>query len=406
MDNLASEIKRKIRIRKFAMDNMGCDKNSDKSGIESFDSADNEIQKLCSQLYENIEEADQSKNQSGYSTIASKRKLGKAIVFIRKATRKIIYLLFGWYIKPILEKQTFFNGKTVNSINLMKQIVMLQEHNYTEKIKKLENRISSLEKSESITELDNITNELENKMNYVLGRLNVSCDINLLKQSDMDYFKFENNFRGSRNSIKEIQSVYVPYLKINGGGIVLDIGCGRGEFLELMMDNGIAASGVDSYEPFVHYCNERGFTVQLSDALTHLYALEDCSLGGIFMSQVVEHLSNDYINVLVTTAYKKLKPGCYFILETPNPDCLAAVSEFNIDMSHIKPVHYKALEFLFKEANYSSVERYHTEQSIYPVKAKHIEGSGINNLDDFNHGIDNINGLLFGHRDYTLIAKK
>ena len=124
------------------------------------------------------------------------------------------------------------------------------------------------------------------------------------------------------------------------------------------------------------------------------------------MSQVVEHLSNDYVISLIKTAYKKLKPGCYFILETPNPDCLAAISEFNIDIGHIKPVHYKALEFIFREANYTSVERYHTQQSLYPLSAKHIDGKEINNIQEFNQGIDNINGLLFTYRDYTLIAKK
>ena len=124
------------------------------------------------------------------------------------------------------------------------------------------------------------------------------------------------------------------------------------------------------------------------------------------MSQVIEHLPNDYILALVRTAYQKLKPGCYFIVETPNPGCLAALSEFNIDLSHIRPIHYKTLEFILKESHFSSVERYHAEQTLYPVSAKHIQGSGIDNADEFNQGIDFINNLLFSYRDYTIVAKK
>lgn len=446
MDDLAKEIKRKISIRKTAMDNMGYDMDisSSSSIINISDNSDNEMQKLHSELYDNIREADQSKLQNGNPTITSRRKLGKLIIFIKRAIRKTIKVFLGWFIRPILEKQTYFNGKAVNSVSLMRQILILQEKDYLQKIKDLECEIVKLKNSD-VTEkliervkhleektaegnntineynkmiekfdyftdnhqqLNSATHDLDNKMKYVLNRLNVSCDLELLQKNNLDYFKFEDTFRGSRSSIKEVQSAYVPYFKHNSGGTILDIGCGRGEFLELMMDNEIEAQGVDIYEPFVGYCNERGFDAQLSDALSYLYSLNDCSLGGIFMSQVVEHLSNDYVIALINTAYRKLKPGCYFILETPNPDCIAAISEFNIDISHIKPVHFKALEFIFKEAHYTSVERYHTQQSLYPISAKHIDGKEISNIAEFNQGIDNINGFLFGYRDYTLIAKK
>lgn len=421
MDNLSNEIKRKIKIRKFAMDNLGRETEAGRSDSINAQSDDSELQKLYSLLHENIDFADQSKIQNGYSSIASNRKLGKIIVFVKRAIRKAIHVFLGWYIKPILDKQTFYNGKIVNSINLSRQIALLQGKKYTQKIMELERSISALyreinemviirekykELADSINDLSKKTEELANVTQYILNRLNVSCNINLLKQNNMDYFKFENTFRGPRGNVKEIQGIYVPYFMSNSGGIVLDIGCGRGEFLELMMENGINAYGIDNYEPFVKYCVERGFNVIKSDALTHLHSLENCILGGIFMSHVVEHLPDDYLRMLIITTYEKLKPGCYFIIETPNPDCLAALSEFYIDMGHVKPVHYRTLEYLFKEANFTSVERFHTEQSLYPLSAKHLDNADANNLEEFNKGIDNINGLLFGYRDYTLIAKK
>jgi O-antigen chain-terminating methyltransferase len=416
MNDIENEIKRKIKTRKFAIENLGngvsFDKN-DESDITTSSSGNYFLQ-----YRENIQAADQSKLQDGYFPIQSDRRiLGKFYVFIKKAIRKILHALLGWYIKPIFDKQTYFNGKIVNSVNILTDIMMDQEQKYNIIINELKNEISLLKKEnnelknnsnnqELINVLEASINDLNSKTDYVLDRLNITCDINLLKQNNMDYFKFEDTFRGTREGVKAIQSVYVPYFANKGKGSILDIGCGRGEFLELMWEHGISSYGVDNYDPFVNYCNNRGFNVIKSDALTHLISIEDCSLSGIFMSQVVEHLSNDYIMALIKTAYKKLKPGCYFILETPNPDCLAAISEFNIDMSHIKPVHYKALEYLFKEARYQSVERYHTEQTIYPLRAKHIDGENINNIDEFNQGIDYINQLLFGYRDYTLIAKK
>lgn len=417
MDNLENEIKRKVRNRKFAIENLGTDLYFENNEALKKNGYSEEFINTYNHLMQNIQEADESKLQNGYSIIRSNRRgVGKVIVFIKRAIRKVLNVLLGWYINPILEKQTFYNGKIVNTVTLMNDIMRLHEQANNEKINDLETKIILLEAnikqlSESLLDykknIDNDdVNDIKKKMDYVLQRLNVSCDIQLLQNNDMDYFKFEDNFRGSRNGVKEIQSVYVPYFNTSDHGTILDIGCGRGEFLELMWDNGIQAYGVDFYKPFVNYCNERGFNAKLEDALTHLNSLEDCSLGGIFMSQVVEHLANDYVSALISVAYKKLKPGCYFILETPNPDCLAAISEFNIDMSHIKPVHYKALEYLFKAANFQSVERYHTSQCLYPVNAKHIEGKEITNIEEFNQGIDHINELLFGYRDYTLIAKK
>lgn len=425
MINLENDIKRKIKVRKFAIDNLG-DTNFKSSDLfDDIYNFDEQLQKMHYELSENIEDAEQSKNQDGYSTIYSnKRLIGGLEVFTKKAIRKIINILFGWYIRPIFEKQSFNNGKVLNAINLLNYINNLQSQNYNEKILEMERKVELLENNnttmheiikklendkninDSIIKINQIVSDLDEKVNYALNKLNVTCDISLLQKNDMDYFKFEDLYRGTRSGIKDIQSVYIPYYTVSGNEAVLDIGCGRGEFLELMWDNGIKAYGIDNYDPFVKYCNERGLIAKRGDALTHLDSLEDCSLGGIFMSQVVEHLESDYVRALITAAYKKLKPGCYFILETPNPDCLAAISEFNIDISHVKPVHYKALEYLFKEANYQSVEKYHTKQSLYPIRAKHIEGEEIKNIDEFNQGIDHINELLFGYRDYTLIAKK
>lgn len=377
MNDIGNDIKRKIMFRKFAADNLGTYTGNERKTNNTAENT--EANKLLLELYDNVYYADQSKIQNGYSNIASNRKLGKIIVFVKKAIRKIINVFLGWYIKPILDKQSYFNGKVVNSLDITRRLLQQQP----------ERRII----------------DLENKVDFILNSLNISCDPSLIKEVDFNYFKFEDLYRGSRENIKELQGVYAPYFK-NKSGRVLDIGCGRGEFLELMAENGINAYGVDVYKPFIDFCQELGFDVIYGDALTHLNTIPDNSLGGIFMSQVVEHLPGNYIIALIKTAYKKLIPGSYFIIETPNPDCLAAISEFNIDISHIRPVHYKTLEFIFKEADYSSIERFHIEKTLYPKYVRHLEGENVKNLEEFNQGIDNINNLLFGYRDYTIIAQK
>lgn len=397
MSKIENQIKRKIKIRKFAIDNLGLNgAESDKvesNKLEYIDKQEYDI--LLKNMFNHIRALNDNYYLNPYRPIYSDKKvLGPFIVFVKKVIRKLIKFFLGWYIFPIIDTQNTFNSNAVNSINIMKEAILIN----TQKIIKLENDIEELNKQ-------NI--KLVNENQYVLSRLNVTCDIELLKNTpQIDYFKFENKFRGTRENIKFSQRHYVEYFKTNGGCDILDIGCGRGEFLELMCDYEIPARGIDIYEPFIEYCNNRGFKADLEDALTYLNSLEDNSIGGIFMGQVVEHLSSDYILALIKVAYKKLVPGTYFIIETPNPESISTFQFFYVDMGHLKPIHYLTLEYFFKEANYAEVFRFNNEYSKYPVEAKHIEGDGIENSVEFNKGIDVINELIFGYRDYTIIAKK
>ena len=105
---------------------------------------------------------------------------------------------------------------------------------------------------------------------------------------EFDYAGFEERFRGSEEEIKERQRIYVPYFE--GRNDVLDIGCGRGEFLELMRESGIQARGVDLDLDMILLCRDKGLDVSVDDAFAYLGALPDDSLGGIFAAQVIEHL--------------------------------------------------------------------------------------------------------------------
>ena len=121
------------------------------------------------------------------------------------------------------------------------------------------------------------------------------------------YVGFEDRFRGSRDAIRERLESYLPLFE--GRGRVLDVGCGRGEFLDLLTSRGITARGIDLNHEMAEACRARGLDVTEADAVGYLSTLEDRSLGGIFSAQVVEHLEPAYLLRFLELAFHKLRPG-------------------------------------------------------------------------------------------------
>ena len=225
------------------------------------------------------------------------------------------------------------------------------------------------------------------------------------KYREIDYFDFENHFRGSRELIKERQSIYLPYFE--GCHNVVDLGCGRGEFLELMGEHNIPTKGVDTYEEYVELCRQRGYSAEHNDAVSYLEKCEDESIDGIFLGQVVEHLELSYLIYLCELTYKKAKPGAHVIMETPNPMCLAIFSAaFYVDPSHNKPVHPLLLQYLMEKAGFKQTEILFTEPSKVPTHIPDLHIEGIGNLDEFNDAMKSVNNMLFGSQDYAIIATR
>ena len=234
---------------------------------------------------------------------------------------------------------------------------------------------------------------------------------NLVREKDVerkddyfsiDYFDFENHFRGSREHIKEVQKIYLPYFEKKKN--VIDLGCGRCEFLELLKDNGIKGVGVDLFPPYVEYAKMQGLNVYCGDAIEFLKKQQ--RVGGIFVGQVVEHISIDQIVELCQVAYDKLEKGGYLIMETPNPTTLAIFTEsFYIDPSHNKPMHPKTLDYLVKKAGFEKVEVLFTESSKIPFKIPKLSCK-CENIGEFNAAMGKVSDLLFGSQDYAVIARK
>jgi O-antigen chain-terminating methyltransferase len=226
-------------------------------------------------------------------------------------------------------------------------------------------------------------------------------------EPDFDYFGFEERFRGSETDIKERQRIYVEYFQ--GKGEVLDIGSGRGEFLELLREAGIQAKGVDIDLDMVLVCREKGLDVVRQDAFAYLESLPDESLGGIFAAQVIEHLEPSRVIQLVKLCHRKLRQGGFLILETPNPKCLMVFAEsFYMDFSHTRPIHPEAMRFLLKSIGFEGVELKFSapvESSMRTPFLSDAGGRGTT-LEEFNRGIERLNDLLYGFQDYAVIGKR
>jgi len=171
----------------------------------------------------------------------------------------------------------------------------------------------------------------------------------------LDWLAFAERFRGSRDSVKERQRIYVP--RFQSCRVVLDLGCGRGEFLELMKEAGIPARGIDLDEEAVALCRERGLEAEQAELFSYLGGLADSSLDGLFCAQVVEHLPPERVPELVRLAAMKLQRGGLLVIETPNPESLAIfATHFYLDPTHQRPVPPALLVFYLEEAGFGHIE--------------------------------------------------
>ena len=220
---------------------------------------------------------------------------------------------------------------------------------------------------------------------------------------DWRYTGFENRFRGSEKRVKSQMEKYLPHFQ--KGGPVIDLGCGRGEFLELLKERGIAARGIDIDEQMILLCREKGLDCERGDILEKLAEFGDESLAGFFSSQVIEHLPPAYLKRLIELAYFKLSPGSPIVLETVNSTSVfALVQIYHLDLSHERPVHPQALKFLLESSGFSEVKIQYSEP-LEEEMLKTLPGAD-DRTSLLNENIDRLNKLLYSPANYAAIAFK
>lgn len=216
------------------------------------------------------------------------------------------------------------------------------------------------------------------------------------------YVGFEDRFRGSRDEIRARQSEYVALFA--GARDVLDIGCGRGEFLDLLHEAGIPARGLDLNLEMASLCRERGLEVEQGDALAYLEGLEHGALGGLIALQVVEHLQPDYLLALLAAAYDKLRPGSTIVLETVNPTCWFAFFESYVrDITHVRPLHPDSLSYYVSASGFQKTSVRFSAPVPDTEKLGRLPGQDAATA-AINANIDRLNTLLFTYLDYAVTA--
>ncbi|HTS50750.1 MAG TPA: class I SAM-dependent methyltransferase [Bryobacteraceae bacterium] len=171
----------------------------------------------------------------------------------------------------------------------------------------------------------------------------------------IDWLRFADRFRGSETDIQQRQKIYAA--RFRGSVGVLDLGCGRGEMLEVLRAAGIPARGVDLNQDSIGVCRSKGLEAEQADLFGYLSALPDASLGGLICCQVVEHLPPQRLPELVRLAHAKLRTGALIAIETPNPECLAIfATHFYIDPTHRHPIPPALASFYLEEAGFGRVE--------------------------------------------------
>ena len=179
---------------------------------------------------------------------------------------------------------------------------------------------------------------------------------------NIDWLKFAEKFRGAEAAVRERQQMYA--MRLRNHSPALDIGCGRGEMLEVFRQAGVAARGIDLNDDSVALCRSKGLEAEKADLFAYLNGLPDSSVGGVVCCQVVEHLPPERLPLMIRLLRDKLRPGGLVAIETPNPECLAIfATHFYIDPTHRHPIPPALMSFYLEEAGFGRIE----VERLYPA---------------------------------------
>ena len=212
-------------------------------------------------------------------------------------------------------------------------------------------------------------------------------------QLDALYAALEDRFRGTRAEIKERFQIYLPY--VNERAPVVDLGCGRGEWLEILGEAGIEARGVDTNLIQIEQCRARNLNVSEEDFLAHLRSLPDASVGALTGFHIVEHVPFKTLVTLLNESLRVLRPGGVVIFETPNPEnVLVGSNYFYMDPTHRHPLPSELLEFLLQSRGFEAIEIL----NLHPWESAQIAGE--------DEVTKRFNTYFYGPMDYAVVGRK
>lgn len=222
--------------------------------------------------------------------------------------------------------------------------------------------------------------------------------------------RFDDAFRGTRAVILDRYRDIADRVALTDGP-VLDLGCGRGELLELLQARGVPASGVEVVPELVALCTGRGLDVRLADAFSALAGCEDASLGAVTLIQVVEHVTAQQLVDLIALVRVKLRAGGIVVAETVNAvSPFVFTRSFYLDPTHTNPVHHAYLTFLLEEAGFTGVEvqwrSFVNDEEKVPFVAEPSGTATDTVVGGINRSILRLNEHLFPPQDYAVVATR
>ncbi len=245
---------------------------------------------------------------------------------------------------------------------------------------------------------------------------------NLVRTLDEQaYLELERRHRGTEQEIAERVEPYLPFLAKahkqhaeaeEGAGIILDLGCGRGEALEVFQQRDWTGLGVDSNAQMIEQCKKKGLDAVVGDLFEVLVSTPAGSLTGVVSFHVIEHLPNDALQQLINLSWKALKPGGVLVVETPSPlSVIVGARNFWLDPTHQRPVHPQSLKLAFELAGFGDVERidrqpFADEQRLPQVETTELSGELLDMAHQVNLLRDQLDNLLYGFQDFGMVGCK
>jgi SAM-dependent methyltransferase len=296
--------------------------------------------------------------------------------------KRVLRKLMRWYVEPLAADQRVFNDSVLKLVDALSE--------------RADAAVAGREQAERLVrELEERLTRLERRGPVDGPQVAPTVATQPAAASVPDYFAFESRMRGSVEAIRERQRHYVDDFRENAP--VLDIGCGRGELLALLRDAGVEARGIDADGDMVAYARGEGLDVEQADLVEHLEDLDDGSLGGIFMGQVVEHLPAPTLVTALQLAATKLRPGGLLVAETINPLSPLALRSYFADLTHAQPLVPETLELLARQAGFGETE----------LRFLNEPAERLTEPDDpvIAANVRRLNELLFAPLDYALVAR-
>lgn len=298
---------------------------------------------------------------------------------IRPLLIAVLRYTFAW--------QTHWNGVAGRALDELLQVVQHMARRLGTQLEDLGRRIRSIERAAG---LDPETRRRRRVL-------------------DDAYLAFEAKHRGPEGEIRERLAVHAELVQRSLGtepAPVLDIGCGRGELLEILRGLGVAARGVDANEHMIAACRAKGLDATHADCLEYLASLAAGSLGAATLCQVVEHLTLDQTLELFERLHRALRPGAICIVETPNVENLVTSAyTFHLDLTHARKFAGPALAHVLTVFGFEVVDTVHLSPAPAAQQLRVLGG------DDpmakiLDESLLRVNGLLFGPRDVAIVARR